>query len=202
MFAQDCIFPQRKIQDHACALAVFWNVAQAQIFAVPDTEACYLLLPEIDTAPLNLADADEGLRQLPLAVAVNPSDPTTSPPLPAGLPPQCRQFPVIISHTSSMRRGSTLPSPALVYLEDYIPAHHHPGQLHGAGTGGAGCPLPSRNGSHGNPVAHGHHFWSLGDKDDGLALLGQIISDLLQFHDFLGREYSGGLIEDQTSAPR
>ena len=182
-------FSQRKIQDHACALAVFWNVAQAQIFAVPDTEACYLLLPEIDTAR-NLADADEAYpAPWPLPSVATP----TSPPLACRFTPQCGGFRSSSAHTSSMHKSRPCRHRLLVYLEDYIRPIIWP-------TPGlvpeAVVPLPSRNGSR-NPVAHGHHFLELmGDKD--VPCLGQIISDLLQFHDFLGREYSGGLIEDQN----
>ena len=82
--------------------------------------------------------------------------------------------------------------------EFHVPAHHHPGQLRLGGVGDVDGAHVFALAEDGTAVRHRHDLVELvGDKENGLALGGQILHDLQQLVDFLGRQHGGRLVENQ-----
>ena len=86
----------------------------------------------------------------------------------------------------------------LVHVEVHVAAHHHGGELlHGHVLGLHGADVLALS-QHAAPVGHGHDLGQLvADEQDALALGGQVLHDLHQLVDLLGRQHGGGLVEDQ-----
>ena len=87
----------------------------------------------------------------------------------------------------------------LVHMEVDVAADHHGGELLHCGVLGLHRADVLALAQHGAAVGHGHDLSQLvGDKQDALALGGQVAHDLHQLVDFLGGEHSGGLVENQN----
>ena len=182
-------------------VAVLRDVAHAQDGPLPDGGVGDVLAAEGDLAGLQGLQPRQAVDQLRLAVAVDAGDADDlSGPDREGHVLHCvvAVGPGGHRHALHLEDGLLGLGRLLMDRELHIPAHHHAGELLPAGLGdvhGADILALPQDGA---PVRHGHDLVEfVGDEQNGLALRRQILHDLHQLVDLLGRQHGGGLVENQ-----
>ena len=182
-------------------VAVLGDVGHAHGVALADGGVGDVLAAEGDLAGGQRLQTGEAVDELRLAVAVDAGQAHDL--TPAHLQAHVADGVVLMylaghGHMRHVQHHVAGGAGLLLHMEIDIAAHHHGRQLlhggvlrlHGAHTLALA--------QHGAAVGHGHDLVELvGDEQDALALGGQILHDLHQLVDLLGRQNGGGLVEDE-----
>ena len=191
---------QGEVQNQAVLVPVLGNVAHV-LAPAADGGMGDVLAAQLHGAAGDLIQARQALDELRLAVAVDTGDAhdLSGPDLQAHV---VNGVPLVLvgghAHVPHPQNGVLGLGRLLHHLQLHRAAHHHVGQLLLVGVAGvhrAHIPALAQNG---DPIRHGHDLVELvGDKQDGLALLGKAAHDVHQLVDLLGSQNGGGLVEDE-----